>query len=51
MYTYVADEGVMIRDADGVIVSPCQSAEDPNFIEYTAWALEGNQPTVVETRG
>ena len=50
MYTYIADEGAVIRDSDGVVVSPCQSADDPNFVAYQEWAVAGGNLTMIETR-
>lgn len=49
-YTIILDEGVVIRDSDGAQVSPCQSAEDPDFVEYNAWVEAGGEPTVLDTR-
>ena len=46
MYTYYPNRGVVIRDSDGVQVAPAESAENPNFLEYNAWANAGNHPTV-----
>jgi hypothetical protein len=48
MYTFNSTTGEVVRDADGVVVSPCQSAEDPDFLAYVAWINEGNSPAVVE---
>jgi hypothetical protein len=50
MYTYVADEGAIIRDSDGKVVSPCQSNEDPDFVEYINWVNAGNTPPAIVTR-
>lgn len=50
MYTYISDEGVVVRDSDQVIVSPVFSSEDPNFIEYINWVNQGNSPVVIPTR-
>ena len=49
MYTYAADTGEVTRDSDGVVVSPCQSADDPNFVAYQEWAINGGILTVVDT--
>lgn len=48
-YTLICDEGVVI-DGDGVVVAPCQSADDPSFVAYVQWCESGNQPIVVQTR-
>ena len=50
MYTFIEDEGVVIRDSDQVIVSPVFSAEDLGFIEYIAWVNQGNTPADIPTR-
>lgn len=49
MYTIILDQGIVIRDSDGKIVAPCQSADDPDFIEYNQWVESGNQPTILNT--
>lgn len=49
-YTIILDEGVVIRDSDGVQVAPCQSVDEPNFITYNAWVEAGGEPTVLDTR-
>ena len=50
MYTIILDQGIVIRDSDGVIVSPAESVDNPDFIEYNTWAqTEGNYQTVLET--
>lgn len=51
MYTYTADTGEVTRDSDGVVVSPCQSNEEPNFVAYQEWALAGGVLAIVETAG
>lgn len=48
MYTYINNRGLVIRDIDGKVVSPCQSRDDIDFIEYNDWVEAGNEPTVVE---
>jgi hypothetical protein len=50
MYTYILDEGVMIRDVDEVVVAPCQSNEEPNFVEYVNWIIAGGEPAYIDTR-
>lgn len=47
MYTIILDEGIVIRDSDGVVVSPCQSDQDPDFVVYNTWANEGGNPTTI----
>lgn len=37
-YTIKTAQGLVIRNLDGKVVAPCQSAEDPDFIAYCAWA-------------
>jgi hypothetical protein len=46
MYTNIIDQGIIIRDSDGKIVSPCESNENPDFVEYNEWANAGNHPTI-----
>lgn len=50
MYTIILDEGVVIRDSDAKVVAPCQSAQDPDFLEYILWVEAGNQPLILPTR-
>lgn len=49
-YLIILDEGAVFREVDGVQVAPCQSAEDPAFVEYIAWVEAGNSPVEVQTR-
>jgi len=50
-YTIILDEGVVIRDEDGLIVSPCDSSDDEAFLAYVyAVRQEGYEPNVVQTR-
>ncbi len=49
-YTLILDEGLAIRDEDQKVVAPCQSNEDPDFLEYIDWINAGNLPTTYETR-
>jgi hypothetical protein len=51
MYTIILDEGTVTRDADGKVVAPCQSAEDPDFVAYIEWVEAGNTPLILDTRG
>ena len=51
MYTFYSDTGEVVRNSDGVVVSPCQSPEDPNFVAYQEWALAGGELLVLDTRG
>lgn len=48
MYTLSLSTGEVTRIADGKVVAPCQSAEDPDFVEYIGWVETGNEPNVVE---
>lgn len=48
-YIIILDRGVVIRNSDRKIVAPCQSADDPDFVEYINWIEAGNQPTVYDT--
>jgi len=49
-YTIKTAFGQVIRNSDGKIVAPCQSAEDPDFIAYCQWAkIEGNEPIIDQT--
>jgi hypothetical protein len=49
MYTIILDQGIVIRDSDGKIVSPAESDHDPDFVEYNDWANAGGQPTIYDT--
>lgn len=46
MYSIYHETSEVIRDSDGVVVSPAQSTDDPAFIEYIEWVEQGNEPTV-----
>lgn len=49
-YTYILDEGIVIRDSDQKVVAPCQSRDDPDFIEYENWVMSdpaNNQPAII----
>jgi hypothetical protein len=50
MYTIILDEGVVLRDSDGVQIAPCQSDHDPDFMAYNAWVEAGGEPAVLDTR-
>jgi len=50
MYTMILDEGIVIRDSDQKVVSPAESALDPDFIAYNEWAQASNTPTIYSTR-
>jgi len=47
MYTVSISQGTVTRD-DGIIVAPCQSVDEPDFVAYIAWIDAGNQPLIVE---
>jgi len=47
MYTVSISQGTVTRD-DGVIVAPCQSVDEPDFVAYIAWVDAGNKPLIVE---
>lgn len=47
-YTINPSEGTVTRNADGKVVAPCQSVEDPDFMAYIAWVEAGNQPDLME---
>jgi hypothetical protein len=49
MYTLILDLATVIRNSDGVIVSPCQAVDDPLFVDYQTWVQLGNQPTMINT--
>lgn len=49
MYTIILDQGTVIRNSDGKIISPCESELDPDFIAYIEWVNAGNQPTILDT--
>lgn len=44
MYKLIIESGEVIRVEDNVVVSPCQSVDDPNYVEYLNWIYAGNQP-------
>jgi hypothetical protein len=50
MYTIILDEGIVLRDSDGLVVAPCESAENPDFVTYIDWVNAGNEPLVLDTR-
>lgn len=37
----------VIRDSDGVVVSPCDSRTNPHFVAYVKWCEAGNSPKEV----
>lgn len=45
MYTLKLSTGE-VRDIDGKVIAPCQSADDPAFVAYCEWVTAGNQPTI-----
>ena len=48
MYTLIIDFGIVKRNSDGKVVSPAQSVEDPDFIEYQHWVnVLGNSPVSI----
>jgi hypothetical protein len=47
MYTVSLTQGTVTR-ADGVVVAPCQSVEEPDFVAYIAWINAGGVPLVVD---
>jgi hypothetical protein len=47
MYTLNELTGIVTRDSDGSICAPCESIEDPLFIEYHNWIEAGNSPNIV----
>lgn len=44
MYTIILNQGHVIRDIDQKIISPCDSVDDIDFIEYQNWINQGNNP-------
>jgi hypothetical protein len=50
MYTIILDEGIVLRDIDQKVVSPCQSSEDVDFLSYQEWVNSGNEPAIYNTR-
>jgi hypothetical protein len=48
MYTVSISEGTVTRNSDAKIVAPCQSVDDPDFVEYIEWVNAGGEPIVVE---
>lgn len=49
-YTIIVDEGLVLRDSDQLIICPCQSVEDEDYVEYINWIKNGNQPIIYDTR-
>jgi hypothetical protein len=49
-YTIILDEGIVIRNSDGVTIAPCQSTIENSFVEYINWINQGNEPDILETR-
>lgn len=48
MYLINQQSGQVIRVSDGVVVSPAQTSNDPNFVAYSDWVAAGNVPTIIE---
>ena len=48
MYTVSLSQGTATRNSDSKVVAPCQSVDDPDFVEYIAWIDAGGEPIVVE---
>jgi hypothetical protein len=44
MYKINPDSGNVYRISDNKLVSPANNTEDPDFLEYNAWANKGNHP-------
>lgn len=49
-YTIILDEGVVLRESDGVQVAPCDSVQNEDFQAYIKWVAQGNEPTIIQTR-
>lgn len=45
-YAIYPARGVVVRIADGVVVAPAQSVEDPDYLAYVAWVEAGNAPAL-----
>lgn len=50
MYTIILNEGIVLRDADQVVVSPADSTDNLDFIAYQTWVSQGNEPLILESR-
>lgn len=48
MYKLIPQLGQVVRESDDVIVSPCQSADDPDYLAYIEWVEQGNEPEVIQ---
>jgi hypothetical protein len=48
MYTLTVNTGEVTRNSDGKVVAPCQSADDPDFVEYIDWVNAGNEPIIID---
>jgi hypothetical protein len=46
-YTLHTNNSTVTRDTDNKVVAPAQSATDPDFLAFIAWAQLGNAPTVL----
>ena len=44
-YTLTVNTGALTRDSDGRQIAPCQSADEPELVEYNVWVAAGNEPT------
>lgn len=47
-YIISPTQGTVTRTEDNVVIAPCQSDKDPNWLEYIAWVESGNIPDEVE---
>ncbi len=49
-YTCIFDEGIILRDVDGVQVSPVEDSSNPDYLQYLSWVAAGNAPTEQQSR-
>lgn len=47
-YTIKLTTCEVIRNSDNKVIAPCQSADDPDWLNYIAWVEAGNIPNEVE---
>lgn len=46
MYIQKLYFGQIIRESDNKVISPCENEQDTDLLEYVAWLVSGNTPTV-----
>lgn len=49
MYSFNIDTNEVIRNSDNVVVAPCQSVTEQNYIDYISWVNAGNEPSIISS--